>query len=1462
METKIKRFILTGVLLVLGTIAYSQGLTCGTATPFCSNDPSVSFPAGVASGNYSNNLGCLVNTPNPAWYYMQVNNPGRINIRMWTSPARDLDFAVWGPFSASNINELMNMNVCSSLDSNCGVVCGHNCQSHASSNGANPTNLGGYPCGNLVDCSYSADPIEYVHIPNTLPGQWYVLLITNYSNQQCQISFNSDVTSTGATNCGVLVPSEAYGDIVCEGDTAKLSPASLHPGYTYKWVGPNGFVQTSTNPDVIFPNVGLNRAGTYTLTFYNADTISEPANCELVVYPKPIITFLGDTVYPGQTATVPATGGTTYQWSNGFVGNPLVTVPVASTLYRLTVTTINGCKDSSSVIVKVTNAPQVIKNPDVINICQGLSVSASISYYLSLPSCSNFSQYRTRAGTTWTSWANYVSNAPILTDSVNEVQIRAYQLSCNNGGLIINSDTTLVTWIAHPQITRASFIRNPIQDGICLTVPLSVSADTLPGVPYTIEYQYQPPTQTSWTNGNIFTPDQMGLGWIRARATSQGYGCISTEWEWYSWLIQPQPEITGLTDQEVCRGSTISFLADVVDGYGSNSFVWQRSMNGCDGNWNTLNTPDSAAYTSAPTNQTGFRYYRAIVTQSGFNCKDTSNCVVVNVHPFPQLTINSDTLICANDSLIISANVNGGAGTNTITWQIRTSLTDPWTDYTQTTTPFLWMTDANQSFYIRGFLNQSAPGCNDLSNTIFVRVRQAAQITQQPQDVQACVDLPISISVSATGEAPIQYQWYGPNGIISGQTTSTFQISMVALSDTGAYYCVVSNICGTQTSLSAMLSIGDTYVAPTAITGIVNRCSGAGWNMYTANPVNETSSHWAIQPPTAGTIDDNGLVTWNPTFVGTSTIYFISTGCGITDTLSLDVQNLLPVGNLSVIYGDSVRCQGFGFSQYTTFADNAISYVWQVLNAGGSTIDFATGMVIWDPNFNGTAIISVYAIGCNGTSNTITKEVKINDFTPIHSLGGAEICLGEPSTFTAVVDTVTALEYQWFGPNGILPGQNDSVLFIPITTIADSGMYYCRVTTYCGYSFTPFDTLIIHTPPTVSFVALPNCMSESVAFTNNSTSSDMPMTAHWNFGDGSVSTEFHANHAYNLNGTYNVQLIVQSSFGCMDSTTMDIVIYEKPFFTLNSINVSCFGLSDASITIDVTGGLFPYSYLLNNGTPQDTNYFGNLAAGVYYVTVFDSNLCNYTDSVIITQPELLMSSYLFSNVLCFLDSTGTITPSVNGGTPPYNFLWSNGSTDSIVHVPTGTYDVIITDANGCTVTHAGIYISQPNPIVIDSIVVQRSCELVKDGLIAVYPTGGYGSYHYSWSNLAISDSIMNLNSGIYTVTITDDNNCPYIQTFEILPNNEQCWEIWTSFSPNSDGVNDVWNIRFANLYPNMVVAIYNRWGSKVYESVGEYKPWDGKGPNGKLVPPSTYYFVVDLRDDVTKRITGNVTVIY
>ena len=83
--------------------------------------------------------------------------------------------------------------------------------------------------------------------------------------------------------------------------------------------------------------------------------------------------------------------------------------------------------------------------------------------------------------------------------------------------------------------------------------------------------------------------------------------------------------------------------------------------------------------------------------------------------------------------------------------------------------------------------------------------------------------------------------------------------------------------------------------------------------------------------------------------------------------------------------------------------------------------------------------------------------------------------------------------------------------------------------------------------------------------------------------------------------------------------------------------------------------------------------------------------------------------------------------------------------------------------------------------------------------------------------------------------------------------------IWTSYSPDGDGINDVWNIGGIDLYPDCTVEIFNRWGYKIFESKGYDIPWDGRW-NGKDLPAETYYFAINLGDS-SKPITGTVTII-
>jgi hypothetical protein len=241
-------------------------------------------------------------------------------------------------------------------------------------------------------------------------------------------------------------------------------------------------------------------------------------------------------------------------------------------------------------------------------------------------------------------------------------------------------------------------------------------------------------------------------------------------------------------------------------------------------------------------------------------------------------------------------------------------------------------------------------------------------------------------------------------------------------------------------------------------------------------------------------------------------------------------------------------------------------------------------------------------------------------------------------------------------------------------------------------------------------------------------------------------------------GTYTVT--VTDANGCTATTSVTITQPQAPLaLTTSQVNVLCFGNSTGSINLTPTGGTPLYSYLWSNAaTTQDIN---NLPAGTYTVTTTDANGCVATTSVTITEPQApIVLSTTQVDVLCFGNSTGSIDLSPTGGTAPYAYLWSNGSTvQDPQNLAAGTYSVVVTDANGCTET-TSVTITQPamNTTLATSH-VNVLCFGDATGSIDLTVTGVLPPYTFNWSNLATTEDISGLIAGTYTVNVFDANGC-------------------------------------------------------------------------------------------------------
>lgn len=209
----------------------------------------------------------------------------------------------------------------------------------------------------------------------------------------------------------------------------------------------------------------------------------------------------------------------------------------------------------------------------------------------------------------------------------------------------------------------------------------------------------------------------------------------------------------------------------------------------------------------------------------------------------------------------------------------------------------------------------------------------------------------------------------------------------------------------------------------------------------------------------------------------------------------------------------------------------------------------------------------------------------------------------------------------------------------------------------------------------------------------------------------------------------------------------------------NVVNPACFGQSNGTANVSVTGGTAPYSYEWNTTPLQFSPIATNLPEGFYRVTVTDGRGCQAADSVALVQPLPLTVTVTGTDVLCFGERTGQALATVAGGNVPYNYNWSNGGSDSLITLlPTGNYDVDIIDSKGCTIS-GDVVITEPTEMVSSTVNTDVTCFGGSDGTAEVQASGGVPPYSYRWSNGDTTAAVSNLVSDRYTVIVSDANAC-------------------------------------------------------------------------------------------------------
>ena len=204
-------------------------------------------------------------------------------------------------------------------------------------------------------------------------------------------------------------------------------------------------------------------------------------------------------------------------------------------------------------------------------------------------------------------------------------------------------------------------------------------------------------------------------------------------------------------------------------------------------------------------------------------------------------------------------------------------------------------------------------------------------------------------------------------------------------------------------------------------------------------------------------------------------------------------------------------------------------------------------------------------------------------------------------------------------------------------------------------------------------------------------------------------------------------------------------------------NVTCNGASNGSAHGIATGGSSPYTYLWTP-TAQTNATATGLSAGTYTITVSDPCGSTASASVAITQPLVLAATATTTtNLICHAISTGATASSVSGGSSPYTYLWTGGSTNATATgLTAGSYTLSVTDMNGCSAT-ASTVVTQPNALSDSSFTTANVlCNGESTGSAATIVLGGTMAYNYVWTpGGGSTDTATGLTAGTYTLTVSD-----------------------------------------------------------------------------------------------------------
>ena len=925
--------------------------------------------------------------------------------------------------------------------------------------------------------------------------------------------------------------------------------------------------------------------------------------------------------------------------------------------------------------------------------------------------------------------------------------------------------------------------------------------------------------------------------------TTAGNGTCNTYTDQMTISFTPAPTVDAGIDITTCKDiASIDLSGAIVTATGG---TWSTSGTGT---FNPNNTTLTAAYIPSAADTAAGSITLTLTTTGNGLCNAYSDQMTITLTDIPVAYASSDQIVCADISGI---SLNGGIAiaAGGIWTTNGTGIFSP----SETALNATYIPSAGDTAIGSATLTLTTTGnglCQSYTDQMMITITPAP-ISFAGNDTSVCSTNPVVPLIGSVVTATGGIWSTNGSGTFTPNNTDLNAIYQTSLSDqtNGSVEIYL-----TTTGNGLCNSVTDTMlltITPTSITVFVgNDTLVCGDDSLILNAAIQTATGGIWTTLGDGTFSDSSDLNAsyyfgaNDTIANTVELYFTTTGNGgclaQVDSLQVDIQNPL---ELSVMSNDTACRNGGAFNIFST--TNTGQGYW-ITNGDGSFLPDSNSLnpqyLMGNTDTASNNITLTFITENNGVCTAISDSIIIGLIdAPAVNFGFADICLNETVFFTDSSSAIGGVtDWSWDFNDTILSSQQDTNV-----TFTSFGTQTATLVVTSGYGCIDSLTqnIIVSPLPTAALTSNADCYEDSVEMFDASTVATGTIVEwEWMVENGFTGNTQNVSVIFDSASVYSTTLIVTTDMGCTDTITDSLQVQPNPIASFISDSVC---LNELSNMVDAStvefGTIVTWEWIidgLSTDTLSATTYtFDSDSLQPVTLVVTSSFGCIDTVTQDIMVHPLPNSAFSYEgfceedNVLFTDEST------INTG-QVIAWNWDFGNTESSVEQNpsngfgvAGTFDVtLITTSNyGCADTTAQNISISPNPTAEFSM--SSNITQVLDPIYFTDESIDASQWEWDFGDTIGTSTDQNpdyawntYNQYTVSLIITNDFGCT--DTVTHLVTVKQPPKLPLAFSPNGDGLNDIFYV-IGGTFVEFRFEIYNNWGKMIFESNDPLIGWDG-----------------------------------